>query len=302
MSGDSTRRIQTVRDGRLGPLIPRPPLLSSAAKADWHGITLEKHLADAEYVRNDFDVYSHLIHVFTGVPVRQEFRAENRTYRVQSTPGSVLIEPRGLHASVHASRSKPDIQWILELDPALVEQRVQELLNGKRFELTPQFDLRDPQVQRLIQVLQTDVETGCPGGSLFGEMIGDALAVYLAKRYSANPTSGSLLKGGLPKLRLGRVLEYIDANLNRDIHLDELANIAALSSFHFARLFKVSTGSSPHQYMLQRRVDRAKELLRNPGLSLSQISLETGFSDQSHLTNVFRRSLGVTPSAYRTHL
>jgi len=144
MSEGSIRRIQTVRGGRLEPLIVRSPILSSAAHADWKGLILEKHLADAEYVRTNFDVYSNLIHIFAGVPVQQEFRTEGRVHRVQNTPGSVLIEPKGLHASVRVSRSQPDIQWILDVNSTVVEERVQEFLKGKGFELTPQFDLRDP--------------------------------------------------------------------------------------------------------------------------------------------------------------
>jgi AraC family transcriptional regulator len=81
-------------------------------------------------------------------------------------------------------------------------------------------------------------------------------------------------------------LEYIEANLSRDIHLDELAETASFSPFHFAKLFKQSTGATPHQSILQRRLDRAKELLRKPEMTLSEISLDTGFADQSHFTNV----------------
>ena len=113
----------------------RPPIASSAAHAHWKGLILEKHLAEADYVRTNFDVYSHLIHIFAGVPVQQEFRTEGRIHRVQNTPGSVLIEPKGLHVSVRVCRTQPDIQGILELDPTVVEERAKELLNGRRFEL-----------------------------------------------------------------------------------------------------------------------------------------------------------------------
>ena len=109
-------------------------------------------------------------------------------------------------------------------------------------------------------------------------------------------------RGGLPKTRLNRALEYIEANLDRDLHLDELAKACGFSSFHFAKLFKQSTGASPHQYVLERRLERAKALLRMPELSLSQISLDTGFADQSHLTNVFRKFLGVSPAKFRASL
>ena len=102
-----------------------------------------------------------------------------------------------------------------------------------------------------------------------------------------------MVHGGLLGLRLKRVLEYIEANLASNIHLSQLAEKVGLSAFHFAKLFKQSTGASPHQYILQRRLERSKEMLRNPEMSLTEISLETGFADQSHFTNVFRRIVGV---------
>jgi len=98
------------------------------------------------------------------------------------------------------------------------------------------------------------------------------------------------VRGGLPGLRLKQVLEYIEANLARDIHLDERAETAGLSSFHFAKLCKQSTGASAQQYIWQRLLERAKELLREPAMTPSAISLNTGFSDQGHITNVFADS------------
>src|SRR5262245_3883825 len=106
MSESSSRRIQTVRHGQLEPLIGQPPLLSSYGR--WEGVTLEKHLADANYVSTDYEVYSDLIHIFTGFPVQCAWRIEGRTNRVQNIASSVLIEPKGLHASVHVSRPQSD--------------------------------------------------------------------------------------------------------------------------------------------------------------------------------------------------
>jgi AraC family transcriptional regulator len=109
-------------------------------------------------------------------------------------------------------------------------------------------------------------------------------------------------KGGLTRLRLKRALDYIQANLGSEIHLEDLARAVGLSPFHFAKLFKLSTGSTPHQYVLQRRLERATELLRSAELSLSEVALECGFADQSHFANVFRRFMGVTPSQFRARL
>jgi AraC family transcriptional regulator len=264
----------------------------------WQGIILEKHLAGAEYTRTDFDVHSHLVHSFGSVPATSGWRVDGRNHRVQHTPGGVLIEPKGLHASVQVSRARPDVQWIIELEPAGIE----ESLNGKPFSPTPQLNLRDPQIDRLVEVLQAEVDSGCPSGSVFGETVGEALLVYLAQRYSSTPPRNDWGIGGLSRLRLKRALEYIEANLDGEVHLADLSKAVGLSPFHFAKLFKESTGASPHQYLLQRRIERVKDLLRTSEMTLSEISLQAGFADQSHLTNVFRRFVGISPGKFRASL
>jgi transcriptional regulator GlxA family with amidase domain len=99
-----------------------------------------------------------------------------------------------------------------------------------------------------------------------------------------------------------RVREYIEAHLHDSIELVELAAIAGLSIFHFARQFKQSAGVTPHYYVIQSRIERAQELLASTDLSLSEIAFATGFSDQSHLTRHFRQLIGVTPGQFRWSL
>ena len=296
MASDATRRILTARNGKVEPLIPREPIASSGNK--WAGLTLEKHLAEPDYIRSNFAVHSNLVHVFTGSPVTQEWRFDGHNYRVQNTAGSMMLAPKGLEATVRAVRTQPDVQWILELEPS----PWQDLLNGKTFEPTPQLNLRDPQAVRLVQLLQTEVENGAPTGNLFGETVGNSLILYLAQHYSIAVPGRDQVRGGLPGVRLKKVLHYIEVNFSKDIHLNDMAQTAGLSAFHFAKLFKQSTGASPHQYILRRRLERAKELLRKPSMSLSEIGLESGFADQSHFTNVFRRFVGATPSKFRSSI
>lgn len=109
-------------------------------------------------------------------------------------------------------------------------------------------------------------------------------------------------RGGLSPAVMRRVHEYVEAHLNDSIELVELSAIAGLSIFHFAREFKQSAGVTPHHYVMQRRVERAKGLLVDSGLSLSEIAFATGFSDQSHLTRHFRQMLGMTPGQFRRSL
>jgi transcriptional regulator GlxA family with amidase domain len=106
-------------------------------------------------------------------------------------------------------------------------------------------------------------------------------------------------RGGLPPGAMHRVREHVEAHFSETIDLAELAAIAGLSVFHFARQFKQSAGITPHHYLVERRVERAREMLARTDLSLSEIAIATGFSDQSHFARHFRQMLGMTPGQFR---
>lgn len=104
---------------------------------------------------------------------------------------------------------------------------------------------------------------------------------------------------GLPAYKLQQVIEYIHQHLHQEIQLADLADVAKMSQFYFCRLFKQSIGTSPYQYLIQQRVERAKHLLQYEEMTISEIALECGFSNQSHFTNRFQQVTGVTPKVYR---
>ena len=110
------------------------------------------------------------------------------------------------------------------------------------------------------------------------------------------------VRGGLPPRAMRRVREFVEEHLEENISIQALANIASLSMYHFARAFKQSEGMTPHEYLIQRRVQRTKDLLAETNLPLSEIALASGFSDQSHCARRFREHVGVTPSSYRWSL
>jgi len=105
--------------------------------------------------------------------------------------------------------------------------------------------------------------------------------------------------GGLPPWRLQRVFAYIRENLAREVSVAQLAKTVGMSQYYFSKLFKTSTGTTPHQYVMRQRVERAQELLRDSGTALASVATEVGFETQSHFTSVFRHIVGVTPKRYR---
>jgi AraC family transcriptional regulator len=173
-------------------------------------------------------------------------------------------------------------------------------LNPDRATLSPVYDLSHPQLRAAMLALDAEVREGGPGGRLLAESLGNVLAIHLLRHFSATGPADVPIGGVLPKHKLRAVLEYIHEHLDAELSLDHLAAVAHMSPYHFARLFKNSTGLPPHQYVIARRVERAKELLRvRDVLPLADVAVETGFSNQSHFTRHFKRLVGVTPKLFQ---
>ena len=125
------------------------------------------------------------------------------------------------------------------------------------------------------------------------------LAVHLLRHYATVTHPVRAYTGGLSRATLRRVLEFIHAHLDTDLSLTAMATTAGMSPYHFARLFKQSTGQAPHQYVIARRIAQAKHLLTTTELPIATIAYQVGFASQSHLARHFRQRTGVTPKAYR---
>lgn len=137
--------------------------------------------------------------------------------------------------------------------------------------------------------------TGYTGQVLPAHLISSETGVVASTIVQVRPRT----RGGLPPRALRRVREFVDEHLEESISIQALANIAGLSMYHFARAFKQSEGMTPHEYLVQRRVQRTKDLLAKTDLPLSEVALAAGFSDQSHCARRFREHVGMTPSCYR---
>jgi AraC family transcriptional regulator len=173
-------------------------------------------------------------------------------------------------------------------------------MNPDRVELPPVSDLVNPQLRTTMMALGDELRAGGPGGRLLADSLGNVLAVHLLRQFSPRVSVGLSSGAVLPRNKLYSVTEYIDAHLDTELTLEQLATVAHLSPYHFARLFKNSMGLPPHQYVIARRVERAKELLQaRKRLPLAEVAAEVGFSDQSHFTRHFKRIVGVTPRQFQ---
>jgi AraC family transcriptional regulator len=172
--------------------------------------------------------------------------------------------------------------------------------DGSRLDVVDRFVFRDAEMEAICRRLYREISLGSMADRLYVESLVIQLAGLLLRHHSsASERAKTLSSSGLTRNQARRVLDYIESNLCCELTLVELARIADLSLHHFARMFKRTLGAAPHQYVLARRVERAKAMLRTTPTSLPEISLSTGFCDQSHFTSTFRRIVGATPTGFR---
>jgi AraC family transcriptional regulator len=189
------------------------------------------------------------------------------------------------------------------LDESFVTEIWQTAFEGVGdFAIRTSIGIYDPVIGRLGALGRRELSEGGAGGRLYVEGLAAMLAVHLLRYYESSEHSAMRHKGGLTPLQIQRVVEYINARLTDELGLIELAAIAGLSPHHFGEAFKTSMGTSPHRYVIERRVQHASELLRERDYSIAEIAHAAGFSNQSHLTANFRRLTGLTPGRFRRSL
>jgi AraC family transcriptional regulator len=200
------------------------------------------------------------------------------------------------------SQASPSF-FAIAMDVAFVKQ-IWEMEFGRAddFELKTAIGVHDPVINRIGLLGREELSQGGINGRLYGEGLGAALAVHLLRQYGTFSRVPVIHKGGLAARPLRLVIDYINEHLRDELSLLELSRIAKLSPHHFASAFKASTGISPHRYVIERRIGRARDLLLRKEKTISEIAVAVGFSSQSHLTANFRRTMGVTPRKFRQSL
>jgi AraC family transcriptional regulator len=291
------RRIGMLRDGRpcyFG--VGDPPVWTSAA-SDWGGFLLEGHTAPvpASIPRGTTYFANPLVLLYTGGQAVLTYRIGSRTYQCGLAPGVVRVL-FGEYELTSLSWSAPHAMLVVDvastgLSPGLLGD--DDLPWGG---LGSHIATQDPQVGRLVGTMKAEVEAGCPAGRLFAESLSASLAAYLRGRFAKSRRAP---RSRLSRAEIARVIEYIDANLSANLALTELAGTVSLSPHHFSSVFKNTFGISPYQFVIRRRVERAKVLLVARRTPIAEIASAVGFSSQSHFTTAFRKATGATPRTYR---
>jgi AraC family transcriptional regulator len=188
---------------------------------------------------------------------------------------------------------------VIALEPAFVHEIKRELFDADDACLETHIGMADPTLEALGGIWSRELVETRAGGRLFAESLGAFLTLHLFRTYCAQRPRAEHAKGGLGPVRHRRVLDYIEAHLGEDMSLRDLAAIAEISVHHFGVAFKATTSVSPHRFLTERRIMRAKELLLNSSLSVAAIAFDLGFSSHSHFTFCFRKITGTTPIRFR---
>jgi AraC family transcriptional regulator len=279
----------------------KPYLQRLSGSPSWlDGIIVERDLEPASS-----DAYSgspkspkHVIVFRSGEAAKLEWTMNGSRKQALFTEEAAIINPAGLFT---CPRWDSEVELLLlAINPDLIS-RVAEQMGGRpEVELIPRFGFRDELLRQLAFALIGEFEKGGQPDRVYAESLGQAFLTHLLKKYSIAGLGSLRARGGLSRRVLGQVIDYMNGNLSEKLSLQMIAAVAGMSPSHFVALFKQSTGSAPHQYLMMQRIEKAKQLLTSTTLPVAEIAARTGFADQSHLTRVFREHTGMTPLKFRT--
>ena len=242
----------------------------------------------------------HLLVLMTRPPAKMRFRYAGGKRDLPPPAGSITVMPVGSEAELCWQGTGDCLN--IYLDPKLTARVATTSLelDVSHTAIPPLDALILPELRATMLAVDAELTTGGLGGPLMIESLANILAVRLLRYIFGLRRLVTRSDGVLTRRKLTTIVDYIMANLHRSPTLEQMAAMVSLSPYHFARQFKAATGLPPHQFLITRRVERAQQILRGRGnLSLAEVAIGVGFSDQSQLCFHFKRIVGVTPGRFR---
>jgi len=277
-----------------GEYIEHHHLLSSD-QVEWERLALIYELEPAGEMP-EAPVVNHTLVVCLG-SFQGSFQVNGQWHHEEYASGDIVIIAAGeLFPRVRVDRQVPLLE--LFLSPDVLVNGGGEIISPKT-RLQSHWRVQDPLIQQMALALKTELELAEADSKLYADSMAVALGTHLLRRYAIQDLVIKEYRGGLAPYQLKLVVEYIHGHLAESLTLTMLADLIQISPHYFASLFKQSTGSSPHRYITQCRLAKAKKLLSQGNQAIAFIGQEVGFKNQSHFTRVFRQHFQITPQAYR---
>lgn len=276
--------------------VPVEHLATSSYAAAWGGLDA----AEVVHPEDDFTVPAFARHLVVFNLATTMAAVERRADRAtQLGPAKAMVLPAGRERTWHLEHEGEVRHLHVYLDTDLVDRTAAGLgLDPAVLDLQDGFGVQDPLLEQLARLLRAELLSGGLGGDLYGESLGVALAIHLIRSYASRPPEPQEERSLDPRV-LRQALTYIEDHLAMNLSLQAVAGAVHLSPYHFARRFKLATGSTVHQYVLRRRVEHARALLQTTSWPVSLVAQRAGFANASHLSSHLRRLLGVTPATLR---
>jgi AraC family transcriptional regulator len=215
--------------------------------------------------------------------------------------GDAVIIPAGAASEWRCSGGDADYDMLhIYLHAGLLAKASADTdFDVSQADIALEFRVRDPHIFHIGLSLLQELDHSRLGSKAYVDLLAAQLAMHLLRRRSLNDDSARSYRGGIPRYKLRRVMDYISDNLDAELKIPEIAQQVHMSPSHFTRQFKLATGLAPHQYIMQKRIEAAKKMLSETEIPIAQIALEIGFQSQSRFTTLFRQLTGTTPRAYR---
>jgi len=290
--------------GPIAPLelikhFPGEPLAASDRR-QWVGLEALRYRDQPPNEAFQPPLTHHSLVLLLRTPKEFELQCEGVNRVAPPRAGSILVVPAGSPARWRWSSHTDSLHVFLE--PGLVARVAAEAfeLDPARASVPPLDGLNFPQLRAAMLAVNDELTADAAGGPLAAESLANLLAVHLIRNASAPRRPARRTDGALRQGKLRAVIEYIEEHLDAGLTLEQMAAVTHLSAYHFARQFKAATGLAPHQYVITRRVERARQLLqKGTDLSLAEVAAHAGFTDQSQFTHHFKRLVGVTPGQFQ---
>jgi len=280
--------------GAAWHFVPRFRDSVGRTRGEWQGISVE--LVHANCVDCVARPVSHVVSVFTRACGDLVQSRNGLTVTRSAMPGDIIVTPMG---APKEWKCDEECEWIaMQLDPGFVNGIARSTSPGYDMRLLDNFGTRDAVIEDIGRRFVRELEHPGFASDVYGNTLAHLLAVHLLRQYSTRSARAEA-PAKLPAHKLRRAREFIEAHLGEGLTVGRIADHLGMSADHFAHRFHQATKQAPHQFVMQRRVERAISLLRATDLPIIEVAYQVGCRSQGHFSSLFRRHTGLSPTQFR---